>query len=170
MRHKPTHNCYHHSCHANITASHREPRVSSDISKFSFYHRESLGCQKLLSSPVHHQVAIIQNQSYLQVLIIYIGIGKYSAIALSKAGWNVVLIARREQELQETAAQCPNPALVLPGDVTDESFIKKAFEVTTSHFGRYHRNAWDNICIVGSQSIMILLLITRQNRSTGPAI
>jgi len=64
------------------------------------------------------------------------GIGKHSAIALSKAGWNVVLIARREQELQETAGQCPNPALVLSGDVTDESFVKQAFEVVKSHFGR----------------------------------
>lgn len=35
----------------------------------------------------------------------YIGIGKHSDIALTKAGWNVVLIARRELEMQETAAQ-----------------------------------------------------------------
>jgi len=64
------------------------------------------------------------------------GIGKHSAIALSKTGWNVVLIARRELELQKTAAQCPNPVLVLAGDITDEPFVKQAFEVAKSHFGR----------------------------------
>ena len=80
----------------------------------------------------------------------YIGIGKHSAIALSKAGWNVVLIARRERELQETAAQCPNPVLVLAGDITNESFVKEAFEMAKSHFSKYHQNAQDDTCIVGS--------------------
>jgi NAD(P)-dependent dehydrogenase (short-subunit alcohol dehydrogenase family) len=75
----------------------------------------------------------------------YIGIGKHSAIALSKAGWNVVLIARRELELQEAAAQCPNPVLILAGDITDEYFVRHAFEKAKSHFGRYL-----NTCIVGS--------------------
>jgi NADP-dependent 3-hydroxy acid dehydrogenase YdfG len=68
-------------------------------------------------------------------LAAYIGIGRHSAIALSKAGWNVVLTARREVDLQETAAQCPNPVLVLAGDITDESFVKQAFETAKSHFG-----------------------------------
>jgi NADP-dependent 3-hydroxy acid dehydrogenase YdfG len=75
----------------------------------------------------------------------YIGIGSHSAIALSKAGWNVVLMARREPELQKTAAQCPNPVLVLAGDITDEPFVKQAFEGARSHFGRYTiKNAQDN--------------------------
>lgn len=64
------------------------------------------------------------------------GIGRHSAIALSKAGWDVVLTARREVDLQETAAQCPNPVLVLAGDITDESFVQRAFETAKSHFGR----------------------------------
>ena len=85
-----------------------------------------------------------------------IGIGRHSAIALSNVGWNVVLTARREMDLQETAAQCPNPVLVLAGDITDESFVKQAFETTKSHFGMY-----DNTCIMWSPS---LLLIVRQNR------
>lgn len=73
------------------------------------------------------------------------GIGKHSAIALSKAGWNVVLIARREQELQETSGQCPSPTLILLGDITNESFVKEAFEVARSHFGmEQHHNAHDN--------------------------
>ena len=39
-----------------------------------------------------------------------------------------------------------NPALVLAGDITDEPFVKQAFERAKSHFGR-----------------CILLLIVRQN-------
>ena len=95
---------------------------------------------------------IVRSLSSILKKVAYIGIGKHSAIALSKAGWNVVLIARRELELQETAAQCPNPVLVLPGDIIDESFVKQAFERAKSHFGKYHQNALnqEDTCIVGS--------------------
>ncbi|KAK7061212.1 hypothetical protein R3P38DRAFT_2828154 [Favolaschia claudopus] len=68
------------------------------------------------------------------------GIGRASAIALSKAGWNVVLTARRADALRETASLCdsesPEKCLVLPGDVTDEEFVKKLFGETVSRFGR----------------------------------
>ncbi|KAJ7122973.1 hypothetical protein C8R44DRAFT_831469 [Mycena epipterygia] len=61
-----------------------------------------------------------------------------SAIALSKAGWNVVLTARRADALQETASLCESPdnCLVLAGDVTDEEFVKQLFSDTVSRFGR----------------------------------
>ncbi|KAJ7711269.1 hypothetical protein B0H16DRAFT_1679084 [Mycena metata] len=61
-----------------------------------------------------------------------------SAIALSKAGWNVVLTARRTDALQETASLCESPenCLVLPGDVTDEEFVKRLFSETVAKFGR----------------------------------
>ena len=95
-------------------------------------------------------IIVISLSSYFFNQLAYKGIGKHSAIALSKAGWNVVLIARRELELQKTAAQCPNPVLVLSGDITDEPFVKQAFEVAKSHFGRCHRNAQDNTCVVRS--------------------
>ncbi|KAJ7087353.1 hypothetical protein B0H15DRAFT_843669 [Mycena belliarum] len=66
------------------------------------------------------------------------GIGRESAIALSKAGWNVVLTGRREEALQETASFCQSPesCLVLAGDVTDEEFVKKLFAATVSRFQR----------------------------------
>ena len=98
---------------------------------------------------MHHQVVVIVRSLSSSLKVNTLGIGKHSAIALSKAGWNVVLIARREPELQEAAAQCPNPVLVQAGDVTDESFVKQAFEVAKSRFGRYHQNTQDNTCIVG---------------------
>jgi NAD(P)-dependent dehydrogenase (short-subunit alcohol dehydrogenase family) len=66
------------------------------------------------------------------------GIGRASAVALSKAGWNVVLIARRVNELQETQQLCQGQgqrALALPGDVTDEDFIVKSFQQAVSTFG-----------------------------------
>ncbi|KAJ7929055.1 hypothetical protein B0H13DRAFT_2248124 [Mycena leptocephala] len=54
------------------------------------------------------------------------GIGRESAVALSKAGWNVVLTARRADALQETALLY----------VTDEEFVKKLFSETVTRFGR----------------------------------
>jgi len=67
---------------------------------------------------------------------IHSGIGRASAIALSKTGWNVVLIARREEKLRETESQCTGPRkLVFSGDVTDQDFIQKSFQQAFSTFG-----------------------------------
>ncbi|KAF8211702.1 hypothetical protein K438DRAFT_1903575 [Mycena galopus ATCC 62051] len=65
-------------------------------------------------------------------------IGRESAIALSKAGWNVVLTARRAEALRETSLLCDSleTCLVLAGDVTDEEFVKKLFSETVARFGR----------------------------------
>ncbi|KAJ7067819.1 short-chain dehydrogenase/reductase SDR [Mycena amicta] len=66
------------------------------------------------------------------------GIGRESAVALVKAGWNVVITARRADALAETKALCggsDEQILVLPGDVTDEDFVKRLFE-ETKRFGR----------------------------------
>jgi hypothetical protein len=56
---------------------------------------------------------------------------------LSKAGWNLVLTARRADALHETSLLCQSPAdcLVLAGDVTDEEFVKKLFTDAVSRFG-----------------------------------
>ncbi|KAJ7896074.1 short-chain dehydrogenase/reductase SDR [Mycena olivaceomarginata] len=66
------------------------------------------------------------------------GVGRESAVALSKAGWNVVLTARRADALHETSLLCTSPetCLVLAGDVTDEDFVKKLFSETVARFGR----------------------------------
>lgn len=66
---------------------------------------------------------------------ITIGIGRQTAIALSKAGWNVVLTARREKELLETSTLCSGPFHVVVGDVTDENFVAKLFGETLVIFG-----------------------------------
>ncbi|KAK0201598.1 oxidoreductase protein [Desarmillaria ectypa] len=66
------------------------------------------------------------------------GIGRQSAISLSKAGWNVVLTARREEALQESVELCVHPekSLVIAGDVTNEDFVKELFAKSVEKFGR----------------------------------
>jgi len=64
------------------------------------------------------------------------GIGQATAIALSSAGWKIVLTARRLGELQETSRRCPNETLVIAGDITDEPFVKGIFDAAVGHFGR----------------------------------
>ncbi|KAF4562587.1 short-chain dehydrogenases/reductases (SDR) family protein [Pleurotus pulmonarius] len=64
------------------------------------------------------------------------GIGKASAIALARAGWNVVITARRVDALLKTAEQCDQRALVVAGDVTDEKFVKELFAQAVEQFGR----------------------------------
>ncbi|KAJ7283228.1 hypothetical protein C8J57DRAFT_1291808 [Mycena rebaudengoi] len=66
------------------------------------------------------------------------GVGRESAIALSKAGWNVVLTARRADALKETLQLCATPenCLVVVGDVVEEAFVKRLFAETVARFGR----------------------------------
>ncbi|KAG8758218.1 hypothetical protein FRC12_010065 [Ceratobasidium sp. 428] len=64
------------------------------------------------------------------------GIGRTTAITLSKAGWHVVLVARRETELNAAAQECPTSSLVVAGDVTDEAFATTVFAKTVDKFGR----------------------------------
>ena len=63
------------------------------------------------------------------------GIGRAAAELFLDAGWNVGLIARRGELLQEMGQGVPN-ALPLPCDVTDEAAIRAAFEKTVARFGR----------------------------------
>ncbi|KAG6832011.1 hypothetical protein H0H92_006047 [Tricholoma furcatifolium] len=69
------------------------------------------------------------------------GIGRSTAIALLKAGWNVILTGRREDALQETArlaadSNAIGQSFLISGDVTDEVFVKKLFSEGVEHFGR----------------------------------
>ncbi|GJE91931.1 SDR family oxidoreductase [Phanerochaete sordida] len=66
------------------------------------------------------------------------GIGKATAVALAKAGWSLVLFARRADALRETQAQCPHPdkVLLVPGDVTNEQQVIDLFQTAVQHFGR----------------------------------
>ncbi|KAL0578956.1 hypothetical protein V5O48_003048 [Marasmius crinis-equi] len=68
------------------------------------------------------------------------GIGRHTAIALSKEGWNVVIAARRNDSLQETKDLMqldePKRCLAIAGDITEETFVKTLFDETVKTFGR----------------------------------
>jgi len=66
------------------------------------------------------------------------GIGRATAITLAKAGWSLVLFARRTEQLQETQAHCPHPdqCLLVPGDITNEEAVVKLFASAVERFGR----------------------------------
>jgi NAD(P)-dependent dehydrogenase (short-subunit alcohol dehydrogenase family) len=105
--------------------------------------RSSHACSLLLHSQhngqrdYHRVILTIQGISRPSFLNLAIGIGRESAIALSKAGWNVVLTARRADALLETASLCESSenCMVLAGDVTDETFVKTLFSETVARFG-----------------------------------
>jgi len=64
------------------------------------------------------------------------GIGQASAIALSEAGWTVVLSARRDEALLQTAKRCAHDTLIVPGNIADEIYVKELFKKTIEKFGR----------------------------------
>lgn len=68
---------------------------------------------------------------------LHIGIGRATATALSKVGWDIVITARRPDQLEETKAQCEasSRALVLAGDISDERFVLELFKQIVSTFG-----------------------------------
>lgn len=64
------------------------------------------------------------------------GIGRASALALSREGYSVVLAGRREAALRETADAASNQILVVPTDVANPDSIRHLFEQTRATFGR----------------------------------
>ena len=67
------------------------------------------------------------------------GIGKYSALALLREGYAVVLAGRRKDLLEATAAEgkaTGSPTLVVPTDVADPESIRALFARTKDTFGR----------------------------------
>ncbi|OCH90451.1 short-chain dehydrogenase/reductase SDR [Obba rivulosa] len=66
------------------------------------------------------------------------GIGRVSAVALSKKGWSVVLFARRSDKLLETKELCQDPeqCFIVQGDVSNETDVLKLFQETLERFGR----------------------------------
>jgi len=67
------------------------------------------------------------------------GVGKAVAIALAKAGYNLVLAGRRKEPLDETAAAINatgQQALAVPTDVSKRESIVALFEKVKSSFGR----------------------------------
>ena len=55
------------------------------------------------------------------------GIGRATAIRLSRAGLRVALASRGAEALAAAAAACPGPTLAIPADVTDPSAVDELF-------------------------------------------
>ncbi len=64
------------------------------------------------------------------------GIGRACAIALSEAGYDVVLTGRRMEALEETKAKIKGKALCVVADVTNPASVKALFAKTVETFGR----------------------------------
>jgi NAD(P)-dependent dehydrogenase (short-subunit alcohol dehydrogenase family) len=83
------------------------------------------------------------------------GIGRASALALLTDGWQVALVGRRSEALEQTASQsgAGERALVVPCDISDPAAVDAAFAATVRRFGRLDmlfNNAGTN---VGSKTI-----------------
>ncbi|GAC95657.1 hypothetical protein PHSY_003233 [Pseudozyma hubeiensis SY62] len=69
-------------------------------------------------------------------------LGRTSAVALARAGWNVTVTGRRETELQETvtllnqAAGRQDAGFYVSGDITKEDVVLRVFKETAEKFGR----------------------------------
>ena len=63
------------------------------------------------------------------------GIGRSVAEAFLEQGWQVGLLARRKDVLEEVAADHPR-AMVLAADVTDPKLVQEAFDRFTAQAGR----------------------------------
>ncbi len=67
------------------------------------------------------------------------GIGQACALGLLREDWQVVLVGRRADALQQTAEQAgPHAAqaVLMPADVSDESQVRALFEQVRERFGR----------------------------------
>src|SRR5262245_45533386 len=67
------------------------------------------------------------------------GIGRAASLALAQGGFDVALIGRRREPLDQVAAEAEQKgagALVLPADVTDEMAIDRAFATIGAAHGR----------------------------------
>ena len=65
------------------------------------------------------------------------GVGRASALALAEAGWNVALVGRRQDALEETAQHGkPDRFLVLPADVSKPDAVDAAFATLKERWGR----------------------------------
>ncbi len=88
--------------------------------------------------PLHRCTVVITGASS--------GAGRAAAIRFAKAGADVVLAARREEALNEVAAECEAhgvSALVIPTDVTDAAAVQALAEAA-SDFGEGTIDVWMN--------------------------
>ncbi len=64
------------------------------------------------------------------------GVGKACALALSEAGWKVVICGRRRELLDEVVDLCADEALAVTADVSEPDQVDALFAGTTDRFGR----------------------------------
>ena len=64
------------------------------------------------------------------------GIGKYSALALSAAGFKLVLTGRRLTPIEAVAAECETETVAIPADVSAREEVDMLFSRTQETFGR----------------------------------
>jgi len=65
------------------------------------------------------------------------GIGRAVALALNQNSFQVILVGRREHELQKTAAMAERPGMdVAPADITDAIQVRQLFQHVQQKFGR----------------------------------
>ncbi len=64
------------------------------------------------------------------------GIGRAAAVALSEAGWSVVVAGRTAASLETAVAELAGPGLAVPTDVADETAVDRLFDATVDRFGR----------------------------------
>lgn len=64
------------------------------------------------------------------------GIGRASTVALSEAGWNVVICGRREELLTQTASLAPGDVATLVADVSQPADVDALFDLAVERFSR----------------------------------
>lgn len=64
------------------------------------------------------------------------GIGRAAALALSEAGWSVVIAGRTQSSLDEVMAEISGESLAVTTDVSDEAAVDALFAAAVAQFGR----------------------------------
>ncbi len=98
-----------------------------------------------MSRPLPEQFIVITGASS--------GIGRETAQQLARHGASLVLVARNEVALRETAAEVEalgGRALVVPADVSDPKQLQRVADQAASHFGRI--DTWVNGAAVSTYS------------------
>jgi NAD(P)-dependent dehydrogenase (short-subunit alcohol dehydrogenase family) len=64
------------------------------------------------------------------------GVGQAAALALSEAGWNIVVCGRRTELLENVVTRLSGEGLALQADVADPDSVDALFAATVEQFGR----------------------------------
>jgi NAD(P)-dependent dehydrogenase (short-subunit alcohol dehydrogenase family) len=64
------------------------------------------------------------------------GIGRATSITLAKAGWQVALLGRNIEGVNQVAAEIGDAALAIQCDVSDPESVAEAFSIVKTKFGR----------------------------------